>query len=100
MAQREKRGEFEQVVLLTFPHQGESPYIVGLHEKIQARLGRLTLISGQRQFKPSRIEGSRDLLAGRSVALLKLSPLTRTYEGLWGDLCEDYEGALKRGDGP
>lgn len=88
------------MVLLAFPHLGESACSVELRDKIEARVGLSTRISGQQHVEPSRIEGPRDLLAGRSDALLMLLALTRTYEGLWSDLCEGHERASKRGDWP
>ena len=94
MAQREQLGEIEQVVLLAFPHLGESVHSVEPRDKVDARVGRSTLISGQQHIEPSRRGGPGDLLAGR----LDLLALTRTYEGLWSDLCEGHERASKRGD--
>lgn len=88
------------MVLLAFPHLGESACSVELRDKIEARAGLSTGISGQQHVEPSRMEGPRDLLAGRSDALSMLLPLTRTYEGLWSDLRVGRETASKRSDWP
>ena len=88
------------MLLLAFPHLGESACSVELRDKIEARVGLSTRISGRQHVEPSRIEGPRDPLSGRSDDLLLLLPPTRTYEGLWGALREGHERASKRSDWP
>ncbi len=86
------------MVLLALPHLAESAGSVELREKIGARVGLSTVIRDQQHIEPSRIEGSRDPLAGRSDASLELLPITRTYESLWSDLLDDYDRGTQRGD--
>ena len=86
------------MVLLAFPHLGESACSVELRDKVEARVGLSTRISGRQHIEPSRIEGPCDLMAGRSDASLELLPLTWTYEGLWSELRDDHERASKRRD--
>ena len=85
------------MALLAFPHRGESARSVKLRENIEARVSLSTVIRDQQHFEPSRTEGPRDLLAGRSDALSELLQLTRNYEGLLSDLHDDNDRASQRG---
>lgn len=86
------------MVLLAFPHLGESACSVELRDKIGARVGLSTVIRDQQHFEQSRTEGPRDPSAGRSDASPELLQITRTYESLWSDLLDDYDRGTQRGD--
>ena len=85
------------MALLAFPHLSESACSVELRENIEARVGLSTVIRDQQHFERSRIQGPRDLLAGRSDALFGRLQITRTCEGLWSDLHDDHDRASQRG---
>ena len=84
------------MALLAFPHLGESACSVELRDNIEGRVGLSTVLRDQRHSEPSRIEGPHALLAGRSDALLEMLQFTRTYEGLWSDLCDDHDRVSPR----